>query len=117
MHYFLDGAIQTIGETQQFGDNFKKRELVVKTQEKFPELLKFDFVNENVDVLDQFSVGEVVTIAFVVKGNEYQGKHYCNLRAIAISGHIEGRVEKETAKAKKNNKTAQDLLESVKVKQ
>ena len=67
-------------------------------------------------MLDRFILNEVVTIAFVIKGNEYQGKFYNNLRAIAIAERIDGRVEKEHAKAVKNNKRVQELLDSAKQK-
>lgn len=111
MHYFLDGTIKQIGEVQEFG-NFKKIEFVVKTEEQFPEIVKLEFINENVDALDTFSLNEVVTVAFVIKGNEYQGKFYNNLRAIAICEYVDGRVEKELAKAKKDNKRVQQLLDA-----
>lgn len=115
MHYFVDASIKQIGEVQEFG-NFKKREFVVKTDEQFPEIIKFEFINEQVDVLDRFVLNEVVTIAFTIKGNEYQGKFYNNLRAIAIAERVDGRVEKEQAKAKKDNKRVQDILDSVRTK-
>lgn len=115
MHYFVDASIKQIGEIQEFG-NFKKREFVVTTDEKYPEIIKFEFINDQVDVLDRFILNEVVTIAFVIKGNEYQGKFYNNLRAIAIAERIDGRVEKEHAKAVKNNKRVQELLDSAKQK-
>lgn len=115
MHYFLDGEIKQIGKVQEFG-NFKKIEFIIKTDGQFPEIVKLEFINENVDVLDTFSVNEIVTVAFVVKGNEYQGKFYNNLRAIAICERVDGRVEKEMAKAKKENKRVQQLLDSAKLK-
>lgn len=115
MHYFVDASIKQIGEIQEFG-NFKKREFVVKTDEQFPEIMKFEFINDQVDVLDRFVLNEVVTIAFVIKGNEYQGKFYNNLRAIAIAERVDGRVEKEHAKAKKDNKRVQQILDSVRAK-
>lgn len=62
--------------------------------------------------MDTFSINEVVTVAFVVKGNEYNGKFFNNLRAIAICERIDGRVEKEQAKAKKDNKRVQALLDA-----
>ena len=116
MHYFVEGTIRHIGEVQTFGDKFKKREFILETDEAYPEKLKLDFINDNVDALDTFMVNEVVTVAFVVKGSEYQGKHYVNLRAIAICEVIDERAEKEFAKAKKDNKRVQQLLDSVKVK-
>jgi hypothetical protein len=118
MHYFRNGSIVSIGETQSFGDKFKKREFILETEEKYPEKIKMEFINDDVDVLDRFIEGEVVTVAFLVKGSEYQGKHFVNIRAIAICEVVDGRVEKEFEKSKKekDNKRVQDLLDSVKVK-
>mgnify|MGYP003560537374 CR=1 FL=1 len=116
MQYFVDGSLVSIGETQSFGDKFKKREFILETDEKFPETLKMEFINDNVDVLDRFTEGEMVTIVFVPKGSEYQGKHFVNLRAIAIAEIVEGRTDKEFEKSLKENKNAQALLASIKVK-
>lgn len=100
MNYFFEGALKSIGETQTFGEKFKKREFVVVTEDKYPESVKFEFVNDDVDALDKYMVGEMVTVAFVIRGNEYQGKHYVNLKAIAIGELVEGRVEAEFEKNK-----------------
>lgn len=113
MHYFMNGSIKSIGETQTFGDKFQKREFVVVTDEQYSETLKLEFINNQCDALDAFSVGEVVTVAFIPKGNEYQGKHYVQLRAIAISGVAEIFVEKENEKAKSLNKATQKLVDEL----
>jgi hypothetical protein len=116
MHYFLEGSIKEISETQTFGEKFKKREFVVKVEDgSYPEFVKFELVNDDVENLDRFIVGEVVTIAFIIKGNEYNGKYYVNLRAIAIGEVIDDMAEKEFQKSKKNNKKLQkELEESIK---
>lgn len=113
MHYFMSAAIKEIGETQKFGEKFQKREFIVETDEQYPETLKLEFINNQVDALDTFIEGEVVTIAFIPKGNEYQGKHYVQLRAIAISSNDEKFVEKENKKAKTLNKAAQKLVDEL----
>jgi hypothetical protein len=116
MHYFVDGSIVSIGETQSFG-KFSKREFIIQTEDKFPEKLKMEFINENVEVLDRYCEGEMVTVAFITKGSEYQGKYFVNLRAIAICEIVEGRTQKEFDKSKKENKNAQQaLLASIAVK-
>jgi hypothetical protein len=97
MHYFFEGSISTIGETQTFGEKFKKREFVVTTEGKYPNSVKFDFINENVDILDNHIEGEMVTVGFIIKGNEYNGKHYVNLQAIAIGEIEDGKVEEDFA--------------------
>lgn len=113
MHYFINGSIKNIGEIQTFGDKFQKREFVIDTDEQYPETLKLEFINDQVDALDTFSVGEIVTVAFIPKGNEYQGKHYVQLRAIAISGVADTFVEKENKKAKTLNKATQKLVDEL----
>lgn len=113
MHYFINGSIKNIGETQTFGDKFQKREFVIDTDEQYPEALKLEFINDQVDALDTFSVGEIVTVAFIPKGNEYQGKHYVQLRAIAISGVADTFVEKENKKSKTLNKATQKLVDEL----
>lgn len=112
MHYFLEGSIKEIGQTQAFGEKFRKREFVIKIEEgTYPEFIKLELINENVDILDRFSVNEFVTVAFIVKGKEYLGKYYNNLVAIAIGEVIDGMVETEFEKSKNNNKEFQKTIE------
>ena len=113
MHHFMNASIKSIGETQSFGEKFQKREFVVETDEQYPETLKLEFINDQCDALDTYSVGEVITVAFVPKGNEYQGKYYVQLRAIAISGVADKFVEKENKKAKTLNKATQKLVDEL----
>ena len=112
MHYFLEGSIVKISDAQSFG-KFTKREFIVETEDIEPEQLKLEFHNEDVSVLDKFMEGEVVTVAFIIKGSEWQGKHFTNLRAIAIAEVVDGKVYDEFKKAKvlPKNKTVQKLVE------
>lgn len=84
-HYVFDGVVKVIFDTQEFKNNFKKREVVVSTEEDYPQHIKFEFTDENgINKLDDISEGERVRIAFQLKGNEYQGKYFNNNRGIAI---------------------------------
>lgn len=107
MHFVLDGVIVEIGETAKWDSGFKKRELIVKTEEEYPQELKIDFIGDNCDKLDLFMDGELVKIAFTIIGNLYQGKHYTNLRGIAIGEKVvENGVTKGKTKAPKEKKLA-----------
>lgn len=97
MDYLLEGSIKSIDVTQTFKGDFKKREFVVTTEDTYPQEVKFEMVNDSVDYLDSFNIGDKVKVAFLVRGNEYNGKHYVNLRAIAV-GLIDG--DGKTAKPK-----------------
>ena len=105
MHYVLDGVILEIGEVEKFSSGFKKRELIVRTDDEYPQDLKIDFIQDNCDKLDLFTDGEEVMVAFTIIGNLYQGKYYTNLRGIAIGERvIDGETKKGKSKVKKEKK-------------
>jgi hypothetical protein len=111
MHYFLEGSIVKIYDTQTFGGKFTKREFLIETEDIQPEQLKLEFHGDDVDVLDKFCEGELVTCAFVIKGAEWQGKHFTNLKCIAIAEIVDGKVYDEFKKAKAIHKDVQKIVD------
>lgn len=68
----VTGTIKRIGETQVIGNNgFKKRELILRTEEQYPQFLQIDFLQDKTDVLNNFSVADNVTIAINLRGREW----------------------------------------------
>ena len=100
-YHKFNGSIKLVFDTQEFKNNFKKREFVVVSDDEYPQDIKFEFADENgINALDNFTEGEAVTIIFKLMGNEYQGKYYTSNRAIAIAGlvteTVDGKTEKKT---------------------
>ena len=59
----VQGKIKMIGETQTFGDNgFRKRELVVTTDEQYPQHILIEFVQDKCDVLNGYKIGDSVDV-------------------------------------------------------
>lgn len=93
----ITGKIKQIGETKTFGEKgFRKREFVVTTDEKYPQHIPMELVQDKVDELDKFSVGQDVTVSVNVQGREWtnpQGevKHFLSLQAwrIATGGQVD----------------------------
>tara|TARA_R110000824_G_scaffold38477_8_gene117502 strand:- start:1672 stop:2043 length:372 start_codon:yes stop_codon:yes gene_type:complete len=83
------GKIKVINETQTFDSGFQKREIVVTTEETYPQDIKLEFTKDKCSILDQYKVGQSVTVAFNLRGNEYNGKYYVNLQGWKI-GHNDG---------------------------
>ncbi len=77
----LSGKIKVLMDTQTFNSGFQKREFVVTTQEQYPQDLKFELVQDKVAALDGYAAGDMVKVAFDIRGNEYNGRYYVNLRA------------------------------------
>lgn len=68
----VTGRIKVIGETQTFGANgFRKRELVVETFDQYPQSIMIEFVQDNVNALDQYQVGTEVRVFINLRGREW----------------------------------------------
>jgi len=66
------GKIKQIGETQVFGNNgFRKREIVVTTDEQYPQMLMIEFVQDKTDLLNNYSVGQDVKVSINLRGREW----------------------------------------------
>ncbi len=68
----VEGKIKLIGETQTFGSNgFRKRELVVTTEEQYPQHIMVEFVQDKTDLLNSFTVGQPVKVSINLRGREW----------------------------------------------
>ena len=66
------GKIKIIGETQTFGSNgFRKRELVVTTDEQYPQMIMIEFIQDKTDLLNNYSVGQDVKVSINLRGREW----------------------------------------------
>lgn len=68
----VQGKIKMIGQTQTFGSNgFRKREVVVTTEEQYPQHIMVEFVQDKTDLLNNFQVGQPVKIGVNLRGREW----------------------------------------------
>jgi uncharacterized protein Veg len=68
----VQGKIKMIGETQTFGANgFRKREIVVTTEEQYPQHIMVEFVQDKTDLLNSYQVGQQVKININLRGREW----------------------------------------------
>ena len=67
----VSGKIKLINDTQTFGSGFRKREVVITTDEQYPQMLMIEFVQDKVDILEAYKVGQDVTISINLRGREW----------------------------------------------
>ncbi|MBU2939019.1 DUF3127 domain-containing protein [Lacinutrix sp. C3R15] len=68
----VQGKVKMIGETQTFGSNgFRKRELVVTTDEQYPQHILVEFVQDKTDLLNNYNVGQAVKVNINLRGREW----------------------------------------------
>ena len=68
----IQGKVKLIGETQTFGANgFRKRELVITTEEQYPQHILVEFVQDKTDLLNSYQVGQGVKVSINLRGREW----------------------------------------------
>lgn len=67
----LTGTIRRIGEIETFASGFQKREVVILTDEQYPQPIAVDFLQANVDLADHHAVDSQVTIHINLRGREW----------------------------------------------
>ena len=67
----LQGTVKKIGETQTFASGFQKRELVLLTEEQYPQPIQIDFLSDKIDLLNNVSEGESVKVGINIRGKEW----------------------------------------------
>ena len=69
----ITGKIKLINETKEYGSNgFRKRELVVTTEEQYPQDLLVEFIQDKCDILNSYNVGDSVKVDINLRGREWQ---------------------------------------------
>lgn len=67
----VTGRVRLIGHVQDISSSFRKRELVITTEEQYPQHLMVEFTQDKVNLLDTFQVGEPVRVSINLRGREW----------------------------------------------
>ena len=68
----VQGTIKLIDETKTYGSNgFRKREVVITTDEQYPQHLLIEFIQDKTDLLNAYQVGQQVQISINLRGREW----------------------------------------------
>lgn len=72
----IKGKVLAIGETVVVSEKFKKRDLIVEYAEnpQYPEQIKFEAVQDKTALLDAVKPGDLLTVAFNLRGRGWTDK-------------------------------------------
>lgn len=68
------GFLHAKGSTETISDKFQKRDIVVETDEKYPQFLTIQVVNDQCDDVDRFQFGDHLEIDINLRGRKYISK-------------------------------------------
>jgi hypothetical protein len=81
----VNGKIIVVGDTETIGTKeFKKRLLVVQTDEQFSQSIPVEFTQDKTNLLDKFKVDDLVKVSINLRGSEWKGKYYANIQGWRI---------------------------------
>jgi hypothetical protein len=64
-------------------------DFVIQTpDEKYPQSIQFQLMNDRIQEMDKFTMGEELEVTFDLRGREYNGKYYNTLNAYKIESII-----------------------------
>lgn len=76
-------------EPRQVSEKFRVMDFVIETpDEKYPQKVQFQILNDRIQEMDKYTLGEELEITFDIRGREYNGKYYNSLNAYKIESSI-----------------------------
>jgi translation initiation factor IF-3 len=67
----VTGRVKVINAEQQVSASFKKRELVVTTDEQYPQHILIEFTQDKCDLLNNYRPGDEVKVSINLRGREW----------------------------------------------
>ncbi len=68
----ITGKIKKIEPVKEYGANgFKKRELIIVTEDQYPQFINIEFTQDRCALLDPLQEGQTVKVAFDIRGREW----------------------------------------------
>ena len=92
----VTGKIKMIDQTKEVGSaGFKKRDVVVTTDEQYPQHILVQFVQDKCDLLNNFQAGDAVKIDINLRGREWTNPQGETVYFNTIQGWRIGKVQTE----------------------
>jgi hypothetical protein len=69
----IKGTVKQVMDTQVISEKFSKRDLILidNSNEKYPQYLTIQFVQDRVSLLDGLSPGDEIDVSINLRGREY----------------------------------------------
>lgn len=82
MSFEVEGTLHKKFDTESKTGTFQAREFVIEVVDgNYPQMVKFQLVQDRCSLLDPFEEGEKIRVHFDLRGREWNGKYFTNLNA------------------------------------
>lgn len=67
----IRGTIKSIQDKQTISEKLNKQTFVLTTDDKYPQDVQIELINDNISLINNHSVGDVVEVGINIRGREW----------------------------------------------
>lgn len=67
----ITGKLIVKSPTQDISVSFRKSEIVIETEEQYPQKILIEFTQDRCDLVDPYKIGEVIKVHINLRGREW----------------------------------------------
>ena len=107
----LQGTIKKLTDIQTFTSGFQKREMVLMTEEQYPQPINIEFLQDKADLLNNLAEGEKVKVHINIRGREWTSpqnevKYFNSIVGWRVEKMEEGSTSEPVMAKPSDNQTA-----------
>ena len=68
----VTGKIHFVGQVKQVSDKFKSKDVVILTDEKYPQYISIQFTQDKTELVSSKDIGEQVEVSINLRGREWK---------------------------------------------
>lgn len=68
----LSGTVKVLLDEKAISANFRKREVVITTADRYPQTICVEFTQDKIGLLDQVNIGDEIKISINIRGREWK---------------------------------------------
>lgn len=80
-NFAIEGTLHKVFEMEAKNATFSTRDFVIEIGGQYPQVIKFQLVQDRCGLIDAFKEGDGIKVHFDLRGREWNGKYLTNLHA------------------------------------
>jgi single-strand DNA-binding protein len=68
----VTGKVHFVGQVKQVSDKFKSKDVVILTDEKYPQYISIQFTQDKTELVSQEDMGDQVEVSINLRGREWK---------------------------------------------
>ena len=112
MNNQVTGFVKEIQETKVVSEKFSVQNVIVETDDKYPQLLPLQFANDQIQLVDKLNVGDLVQFNINISGREWKNPKTDQVNYFVSLNCWSFDINENESSNEKPNSTEESILES-----